>query len=87
VAEKWYHGFFGLFRPKVCDHKQNFVEKTWKAADGTPMTYFHCLDCGFTDEGHVHADGCDWPDRRLVFRGGVFQPQESLGRPSNDQQG
>lgn len=44
-----------LFRPK-CQHNKRFVLKQWFEADGTPMMYFNCWDCFYSDRGHVHGD-------------------------------
>ena len=47
--------------PSECLHV-NYTEHKWLDKDGTPMIYFRCHDCNFTEEGHVHADPKGWCD-------------------------
>jgi hypothetical protein len=37
-----------------------FTKRKRMANDGTPMCGSRCPDCGWHDEGHVHADPDTW---------------------------
>ena len=52
-----------------CDHKKNYSTARYNLDDGTPMSRFHCLDCGLTDEGPVIGEG-DSP-LVVVIRNGI----------------
>lgn len=45
---------------EMCSHT-NLKELRW-LENGTPMIRQNCLDCGFRDEGHVHANPETWLD-------------------------
>ena len=45
-----------MFVSEKCQHNKRFTHRQWFDKDGTPMTYFHCWDCDFKDEGHVYGD-------------------------------
>ena len=71
------------FRPKVCDHTQNYDVIQYYNNDGTPMVYFRCDDCSYIDKGHVHGPGRGEKDSetwegKLVIRGGrqIWPPKE-----------
>jgi len=49
---------FQKLKPKPCQHLR-YRESRW-VEDGTPMAYFRCLDCPFTDRGHVHGSTEGW---------------------------
>lgn len=49
-----------LWRSKIkpCHHP-NLIERKWLDEE-TPMITQSCVDCGFYDSGHVHADPATW---------------------------
>ncbi len=55
-----------------CDHKRNVRHLKYHLNDGTPMIETQCLDCGFTDRGHVYAN--EWKDELVLIINGQKQP-------------
>lgn len=61
-----------LFRgSSPCRHSVNSVSQAWRDVNGTPMSSFRCLDCGFFEEGHVYAD--DWEAKTVFVVNGVVE--------------
>lgn len=58
------------FIKKPCQHVRNTHCRTFFSKDGTPMVSFVCHDCGYTDNGHVHADPETWKCKETVVKNG-----------------
>jgi hypothetical protein len=61
--------FLSKPKPAPCQHR-HYRESRW-VEDGTPMVYFRCLDCPFTDRGHVYGDAEGWEGETVVPREAV----------------
>ena len=61
-----------LFRKKkrYCLHRKNYIAHKW-IENNTPMVDFRCLDCGYFDIGHVHAeDTNNWKTESIYVDNG-----------------
>jgi len=59
---KWLSNWVKSFFPKPpCKHTR-IKENKWLSADGTPFGSWKCLDCPWSDCGHVYADPDTWLD-------------------------
>lgn len=55
--------FKKLLTPEPCKHE--FYEENRWVEDNTPMVFFRCLECSFTDRGHVHGPTEGWEGTTL----------------------
>jgi hypothetical protein len=70
----------GLLRKQPCTHPNKQAFK-WLSDDGTPMLTRWCPDCGWHDEGHVHADPETWLPNKKAPQGEVPVRETCLAGP------
>jgi hypothetical protein len=69
----------GIFGRKICWHNKNYNSHNYLDENNTPMVYFHCIDCGYTEKGHIIVDCCnkellkEWVKTKIVRNGKIIK--------------